>query len=80
MLNISNKELFHSIKVWDISELMATYSFGFAHTDIITCVDAKPESDTEFVSTSYDCEALMWDIRLSKPAQSNLNNNVNIYI
>ncbi|KAK9308694.1 hypothetical protein QLX08_001416 [Tetragonisca angustula] len=66
------------IKVWDISELMATYSFGFAHTDIITCVDAKPESDTEFVSTSYDCEALMWDIRLSKPAQSILKRDAGL--
>lgn len=62
---------------------MATYSFSFAHTDLITCVDVKPGSNTEFVSTSYDCEALMWDTRLTKPAQSMYSytyNNTNTYI
>lgn len=60
---------------------MATYSFGFAHTDTITCIDVKPESNTEFASTSSDCEALMWDIRQSKPAQSIYSNtNIKIYL
>ncbi|XP_060832024.1 methylosome protein WDR77-like [Bombus pascuorum] len=66
------------IKIWDISELMATNSFSFAHTDLITCVNVKPGSNTEFVSTSYDCEALMWDIRLTRPAQSILKKNVGL--
>ncbi|OAD58533.1 Methylosome protein 50 [Eufriesea mexicana] len=57
------------IKIWNISELMATYSFGFAHTDTVTCVDVKPGSNSEFVSTSSDCKALIWDTRLQKPAQ-----------
>ncbi|XP_076764218.1 methylosome protein WDR77 [Xylocopa sonorina] len=56
------------IKIWDISELMAIQSYGYAHADIINCVQAKPGSDSEFVSVSY-CEALLWDKRLSKPAQ-----------
>lgn len=60
----------YSIKVWDISELMATQSFNSAHIDAITCVDVKPESNTEFVSTSMDCEGLLWDLRQGKPAQS----------
>ncbi|XP_006565157.2 methylosome protein 50 isoform X2 [Apis mellifera] len=66
------------IKIWDISELMATYSFGFAHTDTITCIDVKPESNSEFASTSSDCEALMWDIRQSKPAQSILKKDAGL--
>lgn len=66
------------IKIWDISELIATYSFNFAHTDLITCVNVKPGSNTEFVSTSYDCEALMWDVRLTRPAQSILKKNVGL--
>ncbi|XP_003396893.1 methylosome protein 50 [Bombus terrestris] len=66
------------IKIWDISELMATCSFSFAHTDLITCVDVKPGSNTEFASTSYDCEALMWDIRLARPAQSILKKNIGL--
>ncbi|CAL7935769.1 unnamed protein product [Xylocopa violacea] len=60
----------YCIKIWDISELMAIQSFGFAHTDMIHCVDIKPGSDSEFVSVSSDCEALLWDTRLSKPARS----------
>lgn len=59
----------YCIKVWDLEELITQKSFGFAHTDIITSVDVQPRSDTTFVSTSLDCEALIWDIRQSKPAQ-----------
>ncbi|XP_031826177.1 methylosome protein WDR77 [Nomia melanderi] len=60
----------YCIKVWDTAELMAIHSFSFAHTDIITSVDAQPRNNTTFVSTSLDCEALIWDIRQSNPAQS----------
>ncbi|XP_076646990.1 methylosome protein WDR77 isoform X2 [Halictus rubicundus] len=60
----------YCIKVWDTAELIATHSFSFAHTDIVTSVDVQPKSTTTFVSTSLDCEALMWDIRQPNPAQS----------
>lgn len=56
------------IKVWDVAEFMAIHSFHSAHTDIVTCVDAKPGTYSEFVSTSFDSEALLWDTRKSKPA------------
>ena len=68
----------YCIKVWDIAELLATYSFGFAHTDIVTCVDAQPGSNTTFVSTSLDCEALLWDVRQAKPAQSILKKDLGL--
>ena len=58
-----------SIKVWDIAEgLLSIHSFNFAHKDTITCVDAKPDNNSVFATTSLDCEALIWDIRKSKPA------------
>lgn len=59
----------YCIKVWDLEELLTQKSFGFAHTDIITSIDVQPKSDTTFISVSLDCEALIWDIRQSKPAQ-----------
>ena len=66
------------LKVWDLSELLVTHSFGYAHIDVVTCVDAQPKSTTAFVSTSSDCEALMWDIRQSKPAQSILKKDIGL--
>ncbi|XP_076287392.1 methylosome protein WDR77 [Lasioglossum baleicum] len=60
----------YCIKVWDTAELIATLSFSFAHTDIVTSIDVQPRSTTTFVSTSLDCEALIWDIRQQNPAQS----------
>lgn len=66
------------LKVWDIAELIATHSYGTAHTEIITCVDTQPKSDAIFASTSLDGEALVWDIRESKPAKSISKNNVGI--
>ncbi|XP_078040859.1 methylosome protein WDR77 [Augochlora pura] len=68
----------YCIKVWDTTELLATHSFGFAHTDIVTAVDAQPKSNTTFVSTSLDCEALLWDIRQSNPAQSILKKDFSL--
>ncbi|KZC12058.1 PREDICTED: methylosome protein 50-like [Dufourea novaeangliae] len=68
----------YCIKVWDIEELIATHSFGFAHTDIVTCVNVQPRNSSVFVSTSFDCEALMWDIRQSKPAQSILKRDIGL--
>ncbi|KOC67425.1 Methylosome protein 50 [Habropoda laboriosa] len=66
------------IKVWDVTELMVTQSFDYAHIDTVTCVDVKPKSNTEFASTSSDCEALLWDIRQIKPAQSILKRDVGL--
>lgn len=60
----------YCIKVWDTAELIATHSFSFAHTDVVTSIDVQPRSTTTFVSTSLDCEALIWDIRQQNPAQS----------
>lgn len=60
--------MFHSIKLWEASELVAEHSYSFAHTNIITSVDVKPASDSIFISTSLDCEAVVWDVRESKPA------------
>ncbi|EFN72018.1 Methylosome protein 50 [Camponotus floridanus] len=42
------------LKVWDIEDLVATYSYNFAHTDIITSTDVKPMCSSEFISTSLD--------------------------
>lgn len=66
------------IKVWDLEELCATHSFAFAHTDIVTCVDTHPNCDSVFMSVSLDCEALMWDVRQSKPAKSILQNSTGL--
>ncbi|XP_076619515.1 methylosome protein WDR77 [Colletes latitarsis] len=71
-------ELDYCIKVWDITELIATYSFPCAHENAVTCVDVRPRSNTTFVSTSLDCEALMWDLRQSKPAQSILKKDIGL--
>ncbi|XP_057342023.1 methylosome protein 50-like [Microplitis mediator] len=56
------------IKVWQISDLLAEYSFLNAHTNSITCVDVMPKNDWIFGSTSLDCQAFIWDLRQSKPA------------
>ncbi|KAL6429327.1 hypothetical protein ACFW04_008199 [Cataglyphis niger] len=56
------------LKVWDVEDLVATYSYSFAHTDIITSTDVKPMCSSEFISTSLDGELLLWDIRRAKPA------------
>ncbi|XP_011494723.1 PREDICTED: methylosome protein 50-like [Ceratosolen solmsi marchali] len=56
------------IKVWDMTEIIAIYSFNQAQTDIITSTEVQVDSDAVFLSTSMDCEALLWDIRKSKPA------------
>ncbi|KAJ8666947.1 hypothetical protein QAD02_008609 [Eretmocerus hayati] len=56
------------IKVWDAAEMIATSSFHQAQTDIVTCVETQPNSNSVFVSTSMDCEALLWDVRKFKPA------------
>ncbi|XP_012143668.1 methylosome protein WDR77 isoform X2 [Megachile rotundata] len=66
------------LKVWDLVELIVTYSFGYAQTDVITCVHVQPQSTTTFASTSLDGEALMWDIRQSKPAHSILKKNAGL--
>ncbi|XP_043261819.1 methylosome protein 50-like [Colletes gigas] len=68
----------YCIKVWDITELITTYSFPYAHENAVTCVDVQPRSNTTFVSTSLDCEALMWDLRQSKPAQSILKKDIGL--
>ncbi|XP_033340350.2 methylosome protein WDR77 [Megalopta genalis] len=68
----------YCIKVWDTAELLATHSFSFAHTDIVTSVDVQPKSSSTFVSTSLDCEALIWDIRQSEPAQSILKKDFSL--
>lgn len=57
------------LKVWDVEDLVATYTYSFAHTDIITSTDVKPMCSSEFISTSLDGESLLWDIRRAKPAQ-----------
>jgi len=57
-----------SIKVWDTTEMITTASFNQAQANAITSVAVQPESDSVFVSTSLDSEALIWDIRDPKPA------------
>ncbi|XP_012218216.1 methylosome protein WDR77 [Linepithema humile] len=56
------------LKVWDVEDLIATYSYSFAHTDVITSTDVKAMSTSVFVSTSLDGESLLWDVRRAKPA------------
>lgn len=56
------------LKVWDVEDLISTYSYSFAHSDIITGVDVKPMCNSIFVSASLDNESLLWDIRRAKPA------------
>lgn len=57
-----------SLKVWDVEDLIATYSYSFAHTDIITGTDVKAMCTSIFASTSLDGESLLWDVRRAKPA------------
>lgn len=66
------------IKIWDVIELTVIKSFDYAHIDTVTCTDVRPESDTEFVSTSSDCEGLLWDIRQAKPAQRILKRDASL--
>lgn len=54
--------------MWDVEDLIATYSYSFAHLDIITGTDVKPMCSSIFVSVSLDSESLLWDIRRAKPA------------
>ncbi|KYQ50976.1 Methylosome protein 50 [Trachymyrmex zeteki] len=56
------------LKMWDVEDLIATYSYSFAHLDIITGTDVKPMCSSIFVSVSLDSESLLWDIRRAKPA------------
>ncbi|XP_058791274.1 methylosome protein WDR77-like [Phymastichus coffea] len=56
------------IKIWDTTEILATTFFNQAQTDIITCVQTQVNSNSVFLSTSMDHEALIWDIRKTKPA------------
>lgn len=66
----SNKENLYicSIKVWDVEDLIATYSYNYAHTRPITSTDVKPMCNSIFVSAASSGDALLWDIRRSKPA------------
>jgi len=57
------------LKVWNLTDLIAEYSFNGAHRNIISCVDARPKSDDTFASSSLDGEAVMWDVRKEKPAE-----------
>lgn len=66
--NIVTGGMDYCLKVWDIEDLVATYSYSFAHTDIITSTDVKPMSSSEFISTSLDGESLLWDVRRAEPA------------
>lgn len=57
------------IKVWDVtSDLISEHTFRPAHKDHVTCVAMRDFSNL-FVSCSLDGAALLWDTRLSKPAQ-----------
>ncbi|XP_011171350.3 methylosome protein 50 [Solenopsis invicta] len=56
------------LKVWDVEDLIATYSYHSAHLDVITSTDVKPNSNSIFVSASLDSESLVWDFRLQEPA------------
>lgn len=51
-----------------MEDLIAVYSYSFAHTDIITSTDVKPMCNSIFVSASLDSESLLWDFRLHEPA------------
>lgn len=65
--------LLYSIKVWQISDLYAEYTYLNAHTSTITCVDVMPKNDWIFGSTSLDCEAILWDLRQPKPSSCNFH-------
>ncbi|KAL6255216.1 hypothetical protein P5V15_013554 [Pogonomyrmex californicus] len=56
------------LKIWDVEDLITTYSYSYAHTDVITSIDVNPICDSIFTSVSLDCESLLWDIRQAKPA------------
>ncbi|KAH0550604.1 methylosome protein 50-like [Cotesia glomerata] len=56
------------MKVWQISDLYAEYTYLNAHTSTITCVDVMPKNDWICGSTSLDCEAILWDLRQPKPS------------
>ncbi|XP_015117051.1 methylosome protein 50 [Diachasma alloeum] len=57
------------LKVWETSTMLAEHSYQTAHIAIITSVDVLSKSDTVFVSTSLDSEAVIWDVRTPKPAR-----------
>lgn len=58
-----------SLKIWDAEDLVASYSFSYAHTDVITSTDVKPSCSSTLVSVSLDNESLLWDVRRAKPAK-----------
>ncbi|XP_011308811.1 methylosome protein 50-like [Fopius arisanus] len=57
------------LKVWETSTLMVEYTYQLAHTAIITSVDVLSKSNSVFMSTSLDSEAVLWDVRTPKPAR-----------
>ncbi|KAI5735757.1 hypothetical protein M8J77_022240 [Diaphorina citri] len=62
------------IKVWDVSsdkDLMSEHTYRPAHKDHVTNVAMKHESSggNIFASCSLDGAALLWDTRMTKPAQ-----------
>ncbi|XP_063979314.1 methylosome protein WDR77-like [Diachasmimorpha longicaudata] len=57
------------LKVWEVSSMLAVHSYQTAHIAIITSVDVLSKSDSSFVSTSLDSEAVIWDVRIPKPAR-----------
>ncbi|KAL0126235.1 hypothetical protein PUN28_004986 [Cardiocondyla obscurior] len=63
------------LKIWDTEDLISTYSYSYAHTDVITSTDVKPMCNSIFVSVSFDNESLLWDIRRAKPANSIFKKN-----
>ncbi|EZA50092.1 hypothetical protein DMN91_006316 [Ooceraea biroi] len=67
--NIITAGMDYCIKVWDLEELIATHTFHYAHTDIVTSVDVKPTCNHIAASAGLDGESLLWDVRCSKAVQ-----------
>jgi len=56
------------IKVWDIQELVPSYTFPNAHSNFVTSVAYSSNNSAVFASCGLDGVALLWDTRQPKPA------------
>ncbi|XP_020292904.1 methylosome protein 50-like isoform X2 [Pseudomyrmex gracilis] len=58
-----------SIRIWDMNDdFNLTHNYANAHTYSVTCVAVDPRGDLRFASTSVDGDAIIWDIKDSRPA------------
>uniref|UniRef100_A0A336LXD5 CSON003223 protein n=1 Tax=Culicoides sonorensis TaxID=179676 RepID=A0A336LXD5_CULSO len=60
------------VKIWDLtnSDLVATNTLGFAHTEMINDISTSLENVDCFVTASNDKSLLLWDLRHPRPASA----------